>query len=84
MYSKDIEKIARENNKTIFAADLKGKPLQKLNKQNGAVLVLGNEAQGVNAEKDIPLDLIKIPMNEKTDSLNVASAGSILLYNLKN
>ncbi len=47
-------------------------------------LVMGNEGKGVSEEVKLQADrYIYIPMNEKVDSLNVAVATSILLYELK-
>ena len=44
-------------------------------------LVLGNEAHGISAELDPSIDeLITIPMAGAAESLNVAMAGSILLF----
>lgn len=48
------------------------------------VLVLGNEARGVSKEILEKNDgIFSIPMREGWDSLNVAAAGSILMYELK-
>lgn len=47
-------------------------------------LVMGNEGKGVSEEvKDLADRYIYIPMNQMVDSLNVAVATSILLYELK-
>jgi len=46
-----------------------------------AVLVLGNERSGLTSEqRAICRHIVRIPMVEGTDSLNVAVAGSLLLY----
>ena len=46
-------------------------------------LVLGNEGDGVEkAVKKLSDTIVKIPINEEVDSLNVAVASSILLYEL--
>jgi TrmH family RNA methyltransferase len=48
-------------------------------------LVLGNEGSGVTAEvRALPHEIISIPMCAGVESLNVAVAGGILLYTLKN
>jgi TrmH family RNA methyltransferase len=45
------------------------------------VLLLGNERKGLTSdERQICQKLVRIPMTEGTDSLNVAVAGSLLLY----
>jgi TrmH family RNA methyltransferase len=46
-----------------------------------AMILLGNEAEGLPAEALASCDqLVKIPMLGRADSLNVAMAGSLLLY----
>ncbi|MFQ3595485.1 MAG: RNA methyltransferase [Sphingomonadaceae bacterium] len=46
-----------------------------------AILVLGNEAEGLPAEMKAACDqLVAIPMHGRADSLNVAMAGTLLLY----
>lgn len=58
------------------ATDLNALPAGK------SVIVLGNEARGVNDEvKDIATHFVKIPI-QNIDSLNVAIAGAILMYEL--
>lgn len=45
------------------------------------VLLLGNERKGLtSAERQLCQTLVRIPMTQGTDSLNVAVAGSLLLY----
>lgn len=45
------------------------------------VLLLGNERKGLTSdERQLCQKLVRIPMTEGTDSLNVAVAGSLLLY----
>lgn len=47
------------------------------------ILMLGNERKGLSdLEKSFCKHLVKIPMIEGTDSLNVAIAGSLLLYEI--
>ena len=46
-------------------------------------LVLGNEGNGVSAQiKSLPHEVVTIPMNDGVESLNVAVAGGILMYEL--
>jgi TrmH family RNA methyltransferase len=50
-----------------------------------AVLLIGNEAKGLSVElKGLVDKMIRIPMSGDVDSLNVACATSILLYELFN
>lgn len=49
--------------------------------QSPTVLLLGNERKGLTSdERQICQTLVRIPMIQGTDSLNVAVAGSLLLY----
>jgi TrmH family RNA methyltransferase len=51
------------------------------NVETGAIILLGNEQAGLTAEAEALCDaLIKIPMRGKADSLNLAAAAAILLY----
>jgi TrmH family RNA methyltransferase len=73
---------------TTLASDLDGIPLNKFN-VNRAInpwgLVLGNEAHGINDDLNNFIDQkITIPGKGNIDSLNVAMAGSIVLYELTN
>ena len=69
---------AKHAESQVLIGDLEGaKP--KAQKQP-AYLVLGSEGQGV---QEMPGTKVSIQMNKRFESLNVASAGSILLYVLK-
>ena len=66
-----------KNAKPVFAADMRGK----------CALVMGSEAFGVTKElaaempaRGVPYEKIYIPMQGRAESLNVASAAAILLY----
>jgi RNA methyltransferase, TrmH family len=43
-------------------------------------IMLGNEGSGMDAKKLAGLSPIRIPMNELIESLNVASAGAVILF----
>ena len=67
---------------TLAAAHLKGQtsPYQA-DMTKPFCIMIGNEASGLSFESASLADIfIKIPMNAKTESLNAAAAGSILLY----
>lgn len=62
-------------NNSVFLKDLK--PKEKF------AIVLGNEGNGVTeVSLKNATDVVKIRMSDKIDSLNVAVAGSIVMYNL--
>lgn len=63
-----------------FVADLKGKDVEEI-KANSFALILGSESLGPSDQIKEEFDSITIPIRE-VDSLNVAVAGSILMYAL--
>lgn len=66
---------------TIFAAAAGGEPLAE--RPARAALVVGNEGAGVSAEVAAVVDrTIGIPLRGRAESLNVAAAAAILLYEL--
>jgi len=66
----------------LAAAHLKGKTsLYNADMTKALCIMIGSEARGLSPEISALADiLIRIPMNSKTESLNAAAAGSILLY----
>ena len=75
-YKKDHKVIASTlSDKTIS--------LEECEKPESFILVLGNEAHGISQEVIKQSDIfVKIPI-ENIDSLNVAVAGGVLMYNFK-
>lgn len=85
----DFLNSLKKENFTIFGTALgeQSKPLKEIKwtaYQNKAIII-GNEGHGLNAEVlNLADELIKIPMHNQTDSLNVAVATGIICYFLKN
>ncbi|SRR5581483_5800567 len=73
------------NNKpfTVLAADASGKTLNGCVFSSPLALILGNESHGVSLEIKKNVESIAIPMMGRMESLNVASAGAILMHDLK-
>lgn len=76
----------RETGYTLITADMEGAPLHKYSATgipDAWGLILGNEAHGISdqlqAEADVRLTL---PGDGPADSLNVAMAGTVFLYDL--
>lgn len=68
---------------TIFGADMEGEPIETMTLPIPWVLVMGGEANGLQEEtKHACQQLISIPKIGSGESLNVASACSILLYDI--
>ena len=62
---------------------VRGITLDDVKKEAKLGVILGNEGNGISKEvDDLLLDNIYIPM-DNTESLNVAIAGSIIMYNLR-
>ncbi len=72
----------RANNLPVVGATPHGQTdYHKLRYSPPTILMLGNERKGLTeTEESICRNLVRIPMIEGTDSLNVAVAGSLLLY----
>lgn len=74
--------ILKENGYSIVTTSLQGTDnLNVLSENNKFAFVMGNEANGVSDEIVEMSDLlVKIPMTDKIESLNVGVATSIILY----
>ncbi len=81
--SGDIRKYKKDRVVITSTLNDKSISLEKLQKPESFILVLGNEAHGVSeniiSESDI---FVKIPI-DNIESLNVAIAGAIMMYQLK-
>ncbi|MCF6278784.1 MAG: RNA methyltransferase, partial [Flavobacteriaceae bacterium] len=70
-------------NKPIYAAVMNGKNVYQSNLKSDAIMVMGNEANGINKEiLELITNALTIPQFgelQKTESLNVATATAILL-----
>ena len=79
-------KIIKEKNINLYGTNvIKGTNIKSLQSKDkkGYALIMGNEGQGLSKElQDLCDENIYIPMNKDVESLNVAVATSILLYEL--
>ena len=80
---KDLELLIKKECLSCWFADTFGE-LPGGVPMNGVVLVLGNESRGPSEEAQSMGRRISIPMVGNMESLNVAVAGGILMYTLKN
>ena len=84
----DLQNYLKESDKSpVYGAFMDGDPVYSAETENNAILVLGNEANGIDAgiEKYIT-HRISIPQfnhARKTESLNVATATAIMLSEFK-
>ena len=79
----DLKSFLKETNLPIYIADMDGENVYKTDLPKEAILIMGNEANGVSDEiKGLVKNKISIPRFGKlqeTESLNVATATAILL-----
>lgn len=83
----DLEKIIKtlkEKNYKILSTDVKnGKSLNMLANISKVAIIMGNEGNGVSEKlKKLSDDFLYININKNCESLNVAVATSIILYEL--
>ena len=83
---KNVISKLKEKNIKVYGTSLEASQfLQKIDKSPEYAIILGNEANGVKKELLKMTDQnIKIEINNELESLNVAVAGSILMYYFNN
>jgi RNA methyltransferase, TrmH family len=72
----------RKRDAALVGASLKGRSLDdRWKPPRRTILFMGNEQSGLNAEMEAACDvLVKLPMNGRADSLNLAIATGVMLY----
>lgn len=77
-----IKKL-KERGIFIYCADMQGDVFYKYNLKGPIALVVGSEGKGVSLLVKKSCDaLLKIPMKNNIDSLNVSVAGGIIMYEI--
>jgi TrmH family RNA methyltransferase len=80
----DLETFRREHSVTVWAADANGESIETLVPPSRLALVVGNEGGGLSSLSRTRADhLVALPIAASTESLNVAVAAGILLYELR-
>lgn len=81
---KDAISTLKSNGYTIYATDVKeGINIQNIKNKTNIAVIMGNEGQGLSTDIISLCDnSIHISMSNKSESLNVAVATSIILYEL--
>ena len=84
MFGNIVEFVNNNKDYIIYGTNVvRGIPLDDVKVFDKMGIILGNEGNGISKEvDDLLLDNIYIPM-DNTESLNVAIAGSIIMYNLR-
>lgn len=67
---------------SIYIGDLEGKDFQKIQYKSPCILLLGNESSGISKSLTDVGEKITIPMKNATNSLNVSTAGTLLIYQM--
>lgn len=68
----------------VYAADMDGEDYKKVDYSGKKILVIGNEGEGISRlVKDISDTLVRIPIDEKCESLNASVAAGILIYEMR-
>ncbi len=63
----------------VLGSGVGGRPLEEVAVEKAEALVLGSEAQGLSR----PLESVALPMAAGVESLNVAAAAAVLLYEVR-
>lgn len=71
---------SREQGVTLLAAETNGEPVGSVPIRHPVAIVVGNEGAGLSAEIRQAGRAVAIPLTRGTESLNVAVAAGILLY----
>ncbi len=79
----DLADLIKECGYTPVAASLEGDVPHAFQAEEKLVLILGNEARGITMPQGFFCRKVTIPMTGCMESLNVAQAGAILMYALK-
>jgi RNA methyltransferase, TrmH family len=78
----DAKLFLKESKRQVVVADTQGETLSKMKFSSPLLLVLGHETRGPSKEALLLGKPVTIPMKGEMESLNVASAASILLYHI--
>ncbi|MGR3912160.1 MAG: RNA methyltransferase [Candidatus Rhabdochlamydia sp.] len=75
--------LIQKGNYHVVVADIQGAKVQEFDYKRPLILVLGHETKGPSLTAKENGIRITIPMKKEMESLNVASAASILLYHIQ-
>lgn len=81
--AQDLLLLSEELNWPLLAADAKGKPIKKIQAPKHFALIMGSESHGLTPELAQAATLVAVPI-KNLESLNVAIAGALLMYELQN
>jgi TrmH family RNA methyltransferase len=65
----------------VYLADTRGRPFWEVSMKPAIALIIGGEAEGASQPaRLLAIETISVPMERQVESLNAATAGSILMY----
>ena len=77
----DLVSLVNNTSLPVFALDLQGTALTSTQFKKDMIIIIGNEGNGINEDlRQLVKSKISIPMHISVESLNVASAASIMMY----
>jgi len=77
------EWISRNREVSVYATGLNGRPVSEFGKIREGVIIIGNEARGIDSELlQFANDIITIPGKGEAESLNAAVATGIILSHI--
>lgn len=79
----ELSALLQNNAMMVLGADATGTNIAECKISTPLALILGNESHGIVPELQKIAQSIAIPMMGRMESINVASAGAILMYELK-
>ncbi|MEP7000511.1 MAG: RNA methyltransferase [bacterium] len=80
----ELDLLRKHQGVALWGADAAGAPLDTLHPPARLALVVGNEGAGLSAEARNRIDILaSLPINSHVESLNVAVATGIFLYQLR-
>lgn len=78
----DLKKLVQTKGLNVYIADVEGKKLTDVHFKKPLALVLGHETEGPSDETKALGQTVSIPMADHMESLNVASAAAIFMYQI--
>ena len=79
----ELKTFLEERKMPLYIADMGGRNASDVKRLDTAAVLLGSEAHGASVEAKQYGSTIAIPISDEMESLNVAIAGGIILYLLK-
>lgn len=79
----ELKKLIKTSGMQVYIADVEGKKLTEFSFKKPLALVLGHETEGPSAETKELGQTVSIPMTNQMESLNVATAAAILMYQIQ-